>query len=72
MQILYEIAYGFGCVKVGFTIYTVLPRMRVHENDIIKDVKSGVLVVEVDSGAADPLVSLSECKVIGGMHCMIL
>ena len=62
LQVLYEIAYAYGSISTPFSMYTMLPRMRIPQDGVVSDV-SGVstgLVVEEDESAPDPLNFLSE------------
>lgn len=58
---LYEIAYAFGSMIKPFSIFTVLPRDRVSDRLLIRDISisSSLLVVEEDENAIDPLVLFS-------------
>ena len=47
-KVLYEVAFAFGAMKTAFSIFTTVPRVRVDERDVIRNVSTGVLVAEDD------------------------
>lgn len=61
---LYEIAYAFGSMERPFSLYTMLPRQRVNEDCLIRDLTpSTVLHIEEDAKGCDPYLFCDDSMV---------
>ena len=71
---LYEIVYAFGNVSAHFSIYTMIPRHRISEQESICNITTSVLIVEEDDSVLDPLswldVYTSEFALEVSMLCL--
>lgn len=62
LQVLYEIAFVFGCFETSFSLYTSLPRTRVSEDISVGEVLSlsQVLSAEIEQEPIDIQLFLTE------------
>ena len=52
---LYEVVYAFGSMPAYFSIYTMIPRHCISEQESIYHITTSVLIVEEDDSILDPL-----------------
>ena len=61
MFILYEVAFAYGSMGQGFSLYTSMPKTKVTYSSTVTKVASSstIIIVESDAGAPDPMKYLN-------------
>ena len=60
-KVLYEIAFAYGSMAQGFSLYTSMPKTKVTYSSTVAKVASisTIIIVESDAGAPDPMKYLN-------------